>query len=135
MQQYQVSEDARGAELIASREKTTGFSAEDLLRQALGVNIPLTQMQSWVVGLPDGAQQIERDRLGRLSSIVHTDGAIADAAEWQIDFNRYRKFEELDLPRTIVVNGEGIVIELSIRKWLKPDSVDGGRLVIPGIGT
>jgi len=133
LQQYEVSEDAFGAELIADGDKLRGFTAEDLLRQALGVNIPLTQMQSWIVGLPDDATQVERDRIGRLGNIVHIDDL--EDTEWEIEFVRYRKFDELDLPRTIVVNGDDIVIRLSIRKWLKPDTVNSERLVIPGQGS
>lgn len=130
LQQYEVSEDARGAELIADGERIIGYSAESLLRQTLGVDIPLDKMQSWAVGLPAEATDVERDRQGRLSRMTH---ALGD--EWQISFQRYRKFEDLDLPRAIVVAGDGVEIRLNIKKWLKPDESDNGRLVIPGVSS
>ena len=130
LQQYEVSEDINGAELIADGDTLTGYSAEYLLQQALGVDIPLNRMQSWIVGLPTDAGEIERDRRGRLSRMTH-----ATDAEWEIEFQRYRKFEDLDLPRTIRVAGDDVEIRLSIKKWLKPDETNNGRLVIPGVGS
>lgn len=151
LQQYEVSEDTTGAELIADGERITGYSAEYLLRQTLGVDIPLGKMQSWAVGLPGDATEVERDRQGRLSEMIHAPGALSGGAlsgtgtgagiateigeEWQIKFQRYRKFEDLDLPRAIVVAGEGVEIRLNIKKWLKPDEADTGRLVIPGVSS
>lgn len=130
LQQYQVSEGVSGAELIADGDKLTGYSAEYLLQQALGVEIPLKRMQSWVVGLPAEAREVERDRRGRLSKMTHASGT-----EWQIRFLRYRKFEDLDLPRSIVVAGDGVEIRLSIKKWLKPTATENGRLEIPGVSS
>lgn len=130
LQQYQLSEDTNGAVLIADGEKQTGFSSESLLQQSLGIEIPLRRMQSWVVGLPADAQEIERDQRGRLSRMIH----VTDS-EWQIEFQRYRQFEDLDLPRSILVAGDDVEIRLSIKKWLKPDEANNGRLVIPGVGT
>lgn len=130
LQQYEVSENASGAELIVDGDTLRGYSAESLLRQALGVDIPLTPMQSWAVGLPSAAQEVERDRRGRLKKIIH-----ASRAQWEIEFERYRTFEDLDLPRSIVVAGDGVEIRLSIKKWLKPDEAENGRLIIPGVGS
>ena len=57
------------------------------------------------------------------------------SSEWQIEFQRYRKFEELDLPRSIVVAGDGVEIRLSIKRWLKPEEAENRRLEIPGISS
>lgn len=142
LQQYEVSEDASGAELIADGERITGYSAEFLLSQTLGVQIPLYKMQLWAVGLPAEATGIERDRQGRLSEMTHAPGTLSGAFSgeasgeaWQIKFQRYRRFEDLDLPRAIVVAGDGVEIRLNIKKWLKPDETGNGRLVIPGVGS
>ena len=134
LQQYQVSEDVNGAELIADGDRLTGYSAEYLLRQALGVDIPLRHMQSWAVGLPLEAQQVERDRRGRLSKLVH-EASFGATEAWEIEYQRYSRFEDLDLPRTIVVAGDGVEIRLSVKRWLKPETTDNGRLAIPGISS
>jgi len=128
LQRYQLSEGVDGAVLVTGSEKITGYSAEYMLQQVMGVQVPLKRMQSWAVGLPTEADAVERDRRGRLSKMTH----LSDS-EWQIEFQRYRKFEELDLPRSIVVIGEGVEIRLSIKKWLKLAESENGRLVLPDI--
>lgn len=134
LQQYQVSESVNGAELIADGDKITGYSAEYLLQQVLGVEIPLQRMQSWAVGLPTEADEVERDQRGRVRKMTHL-----SSAEWQIEYQRYRRFEGLDqgldLPRSIAVIGEGVEIRLSIKKWLRPEEAENGRLEIPGISS
>jgi len=130
LQQYQVSEDVDGAELIADGDTITGASAEHLLLQVLGVQIPLKRMQSWAVGLPAEADEVERDKRGRLSKVTYQ-----SSSEWEIEFQSYRKFEELELPRSILVAGDDVEIRLSIKKWLKPAEAENRRLEIPGISS
>lgn len=128
---YRLVEDKKGARLYGDKE-IVGSSAEELLRNEMGVSIPLVSMQDWVVGLQGAAAEAERDNEGRLSEILVTE---KDETFWRVNFKRYRQVDDLDLPKTILVTGDGVEIKVSVRKWSKPDSVANDRLIIPGVGS
>lgn len=129
---YRVIEDSDGATLFDGDNETRGQTAESLLRDVIGVTIPLVEMQDWVVGLQGTAKQAKRDRSGRLSNMVIDKD---NETRWRVDFERYSKVDDLDLPKLIVVSNEGIDITLSVQKWTKSDVPSNTRLVIPGIGS
>jgi outer membrane lipoprotein LolB len=134
-QVYRVSQDIYGATLWRDSDPPVyGASADELLLLASGIAIPVEQMRYWAVGLPgDTAQDdIRRDGSGRLRALQVRD---ADSMAWQLEFLRYRTVNAMDLPREIHVSGDGVEIELTIRKWSLPGNVvdDSGRLRIPGI--
>lgn len=129
---YRIVEDGDGATLFDGENETRGHSAESLLRDVIGVTIPLVAMQDWVVGLQGTAKQARRDRSGRLSDMVIDEN---NETRWRVDFERYGKVDDLDLPKLISVSSEGIGIRLSVQKWTKSDARSNTRLVIPGIGS
>lgn len=129
---YRVIEDNTGARLYGGETELQGPSAEMLLRNEIGVGIPLHSMQDWVVGLQGSAKEAQRDSAGRLSRMVVTEN---DKTKWRVNFERYSQVDDLDLPRTILVSGEGLDIKLSVKKWIKPDTVASDRLLIPGVGS
>lgn len=129
---YRVVENSEGARLYGGDTDLEGPSAEALLRNELGVGIPLVDMQEWVVGLQGTAIQARRDRSGRLSRMVVTEN---EETKWRINIERYSQVNDLDLPKTIRVSGDGVDIKLSVKKWTKPDIVANDRLVIPGVGS
>lgn len=128
---YRLVEDKQGARLYGD-EEIAGSSAEELLRDEMGVSIPLVSMQDWVVGLQGAAAEAERDNKGRLSQMLVTEN---NDNRWRVEFERYRQVDDLDLPRTILVSGDGVEIKVSVRKWSKPDTVANDRLIIPGVGS
>ncbi len=127
---YRIVEDKDSATLIDGDNETRGATAEALLRDVIGVAIPLVEMQDWVVGLQGTATQARRDRVGRLSSMVIDRN---DETRWRVNFQRYSKVDDLDLPKVILVSAEGIDITLSVHKWTKSDVPSNTRLLIPGI--
>lgn len=130
VQAIHLSQDQSGAQLTDRSGTIDGESAEQLLLLALGSEVPINQMQAWAVGLPGNATQIVRDEAGKLSSMIASDG---DAKDWKIDFNRYTVYEEMQLPKTIVVVGDGVTINLQFKKWSRAESRDSNRLSIPGV--
>ena len=134
-QVYRVSQDRYGATLWRDSEPPVyGDSADQLLRAASGIAIPVEQLRYWAVGLPGDApdDDLRRDRRGRLRALSLRD---ADGARWQLEFTAYRVVNAMDLPRDINVSGDGVQIALTIRKWSLPGAParDSGRLQIPGI--
>jgi len=98
----------------------------------LGSEVPVSRMQLWLVGLPGDATKIERDEVGRLDSMVVTAG---DSKVWKIDFQRYTVLENMFLPKTVLIEGNGVMIKLSVSKWSRAKPVNNGRLSIPGISS
>lgn len=125
---YRVVENQQGATLTGDGQVYTGPSAELLLLDALGVRIPLINMQDWAVGLQGKANTAKRDRRGRIVRMSVTD---EDQTRWNVNFERYSSVNDLDLPQRIAVTGDGVEIKLSINNWSQPETVDENRLMIP----
>jgi len=124
-------QDSASARLLSKGDEIQGASGEALVRDALGLSLPLDDMQDWAVGLPGRAVAPARDKFGRLSEI-----SVGNAAgeAWQVVFERYAMQDGLDLPRRIRVSGDGLEIRMSVKKWSKPKVASQGRLLIPEIG-
>jgi len=114
--------------LSRNNPEANGPSAQTLLLEALGVQIPLRSMQRWVVGLQGTADDVQRDVAGRITQMVVED---EDRRRWDVVYNRYMKVDNLDLPKSIDVSGNGLAIKLELRKWIKLDVRPENRLQIP----
>ena len=132
IQAFQLSEDENGAQLTNRSGTSNGVNAEQLIKAALGTDVPISRMQLWVVGLPGDATNIERDTSGRLGSMLVADG---DTNVWKVDFTRYTLLEDMYLPRSVFVDGNGVAIKLSVSKWSRAMPVSNGRLSIPGVSS
>ncbi len=132
IQAFDLSEDENGARLTDRSGTAKADDAEQLIKSVLGSEVPISRMQLWVVGLPGDAGQIERDELGRLNSMVVDDG---DAGSWKVDFKRYTVLENMYLPKSVLVEGDGVMITLSVSKWSRAAPVKNERLSIPGVSS
>lgn len=105
--------DARGVELRDSKGSShRAGDAETLVRQTLGVTLPLKGLAWWVVGhvRPDVPYQAETDAEGRLA-VLQQDG-------WRIEFARYTRTEGRFLPGKLVARrGDDLEIRLVVDKW------------------
>jgi len=132
VQAFHLTQNAEGAQLTDRSGVLDGDSAGQLLHAVLGSEVPIDKMQSWAVGLPGDATQIERDSSGRLDTMVVAED---DATDWKVNFRRYTVLESMYLPKSVFVEGDGVTINLSFRKWSRAEPADGGRLTIPGVGS
>jgi len=129
VQTVRLIENQSGARLLSrNNPEANGPSAQTLLLEALGVQIPLRSMQRWVVGLQGTADDVQRDVAGRITQMVVED---EDRRRWDVVYNRYMKVDNLDLPKSIDVSGNGLAIKLELRKWIKLDVRPENRLQIP----
>lgn len=126
-----LSEDDNGAQLTDRERTIRGRDASTLLASILGFDVPVKQMQDWAVGLPGDAQQLNRDDQGRLDDMVVVD----NNTSWQVDFRQYTVIDNMYLPKSVFIQGEGVTIKLSFEKWSRGKPVDSGRLSIPGVDT
>ena len=127
----QLTQTPEGASLIDRDGQTNAPSAEQLLLRATGFIVPISEMQIWAVGLPGNGKELQRDEAGRLTSMVVDEGEI----EWNITYPRYSVVDNIDLPRFVNIDSEGIQIKLSFRRWIRSNQPVSDRLSIPGATT
>ncbi len=86
-------------------------SAEQLLRQQLQMNIPVSELYFWLRGLPapDGPYQWE-------------DQQTLLQAGWHIHFDYFQQVDQRQLPAKIIARQDQLTITLILRGWdLNPD--------------
>lgn len=89
--------------------------AETLVRQALGVTLPLNGLSRWVTGgvRPGSEYQAEADEQGRLA-VLNQDG-------WRIEFSRHTEMAGRNLPGKLVAQrGDDLEIRLVVDRWELP---------------
>lgn len=105
--------DDQGVELRDSEGRLSrAADAEALVRQALGLTLPLQGLAWWVVGnpRPDVPYQAEPDADGRLA-VLRQDG-------WRIEFSRYAQTSGHFLPGKLVARrAEDLEFRLVVDQW------------------
>lgn len=89
--------------------------ADALVRQALGLELPLRGLAWWVMGhpRPGAAYRAEPDEAGRLG--------VLEQDEWRIEFNRYALQGKATLPGKLVARrGEALEVRLVVDHWELP---------------
>lgn len=83
--------------LEADGETLTANSPEDLILQQLGYELPVSQLNYWIKGLPapDSEPQLEFNELNQLISIQQS--------EWTINLVDMRQYGAITLPREVVL--------------------------------
>jgi len=132
IQAVQLTQSPDGAQLIDRSGELSAGSAEQLLQDATGFKVPISELQRWAVGLPGNTTDLRRDQFGRLASMVVEENAI----KWNVNYSRYTVVGDIDLPKVVNIEGDGIKINLSFKKWVQTKQPDGnGRLRIPGVSS
>jgi len=86
-------------------------SVSELVKAETGWHIPVDSLKWWVLGIaaPGTTERLELDQQGRVQ-VMRQDG-------WDISFNRYRQFGEVELPgRMDAVHGE-YRVKMAVSKW------------------
>ncbi len=108
--------DADGVVLTDAKGKVSRApDADALVRQALGLELPLRGLAWWVVGhpRPDAPFRAEADEAGRLAGL--------DQDAWHIDFSRYAPQGNTVLPGKLVARrGEDLEVRLVVDHWELP---------------
>lgn len=108
--------DADGVILTDAKGQThRAPDADVLVRQALGLELPLRGLAWWVVGhpRPDAPYRAEPDEAGRL--------AVLEQDDWHIDFSRYAPQGKVMLPGKLIARrGESLEVRLVVDSWELP---------------
>ena len=85
--------------------------AESLMEQVLGWHLPLGGLHQWVLGMPasDGAAQIERDDIGRISKLRQSG--------WEVRYLRYSGDSPDSTPSRLQLNHQDLQMQLLIDEW------------------
>lgn len=107
---HQVSLKEKGKPVMKAR------SPEALIKKATGWNLPLTQLNYWVRGLPapkNKIKQITPNALGLMAQL--------EQSGWIIDYPSYHQIQHQNqliyLPKKIVASYKDIRLTLVIREW------------------
>ncbi len=108
--------DVAGVTLTDARGRTyRAPDADVLVREALGLELPLSGLAWWVVGhpRPGVAYRGEADEAGRLGVLEQDD--------WRIEFSRYTPSGHSVLPGKLVARrGESLELRLVVDAWEVP---------------
>jgi outer membrane lipoprotein LolB len=89
----------------------TAKSAEDLLAKQWGYNLPVSNMNYWIRGLPvpNVPSKTKYDGQNRLTNLVQSG--------WRIQYPSYAKSGKLDLPNKIFIYSSGLTVKIVVYHW------------------
>jgi outer membrane lipoprotein LolB len=91
---------------------------ENLMQEQLGWALPISQLYSWVRGIPAP----ENDFTAKYDSYHHIKQLTQSG--WLITFNAYQNTDGIDLPQQITMNQADYTITLIIRQWNNQSPTD-----------
>ncbi len=92
-------------------KKVSSNNADELLLQQTGIRLPVNNLYYWVRGLPapGGIQAEQHDKYNHLSQLQQSG--------YTIDFTQYTSVKGIDLPSTIRLVGNGVMVKVIIKHW------------------
>lgn len=92
-------------------------SAEALMQNSFGWQVPVSQLRHWIKGIPAPtqlAESINRNELGLLANLQQLG--------WQLSFSRYGQHGNWQLPGKIIAVREGIRLTIIVKRWYPKSS-------------
>lgn len=92
-------------------KKVSSSNADELLLKQTGIRLPVNNLYYWVRGLPapGGVQSEKHDQYNHLTQLRQ--------AGYDIDFGQYTSVKGIDLPSTIRLVGNGVMVKVIIKHW------------------
>ena len=96
---------------VSNRGRDRAESPEDLLREQLRLDLPVSNLLWWIRGLPapDSRSRITLDGQSHLAQLEQ-DG-------WKVDYQRYTEQNGYALPERIKLYGQNLEVTLVIKDW------------------
>lgn len=102
--------------LTISDEKGRQRSAKDaqmLLHEIIGMDIPLTQLATWLKGEPSQQQDYHVGTNHLLANFTYT----MDGQKWTADYLNYHQEHSPALPRDILLKNEQQTLKIRVTNW------------------
>ncbi|ENM5813497.1 lipoprotein localization protein LolB [Vibrio mimicus] len=91
--------------------------AQSLIRNLIGLDIPIEQLEDWILGLPTQATHYELNEQNTLANLTK----LASTAEWQVEYQRYQAIDwqnqVIPLPDKLKLQQNKTSIQLVISQW------------------
>ena len=103
--------------LHTSDEDITGTNVDTMLRKHFGWVVPVEGLRYWILGLPVPhlVEKMQLDEQGRLASLVQSG--------WHIEYLRYSKDEDIEMPEKMVLEYPQLRVRLVIDRWTRDTDV------------
>ncbi|ENM5904499.1 lipoprotein localization protein LolB [Vibrio mimicus] len=92
--------------------------AQSLIRNLTGLDIPIEQLEDWILGLPTQATHYELNEQNTLANLTK----LASTAEWQVEYQRYQAIDwqnkVVPLPDKLKLQQNKTSIQLVISQWI-----------------
>lgn len=84
---------------------------DSLMAEVLGLQIPVSGMRYWILGIPHpgAATEYDLDPWGRLKMLRQS--------KWVVDFLRYRESGEHELPDKVFMRNDRFEVRLVVSEW------------------
>lgn len=114
-----LSMDAKGATVETyDDQKFNAANGQILIYQLTGLDIPIDDLQGWLLGLPTKADYFKLNENNTLASLDKTSGR----QNWHVDYTRYKEFSwqngNIPLPDRMQLTQQQTSIKLVISKWI-----------------
>lgn len=114
-----LSMDAKGANVETyDDQKFNAANGQILIYQLTGLDIPIDNLQGWLLGLPTKADYFKLNENNTLASLDKTSGR----QNWHVDYTRYKEFSwqngNIPLPDRMQLTQQQTSIKLVISKWI-----------------
>ncbi|KPA52744.1 membrane protein [Photobacterium leiognathi subsp. mandapamensis] len=90
-----------------------GTDATQLVQQLTGIQLPLSQMRDWLIGLPTGADTYQLNNNDQVAYLAKD----INGQVWEMHYNTYNG-QSPALPTQMVLNQGKLKIKIKISHWL-----------------
>ncbi|WP_305420888.1 lipoprotein insertase outer membrane protein LolB [Photobacterium leiognathi] len=90
-----------------------GTDATQLVQQLTGIQLPLSQMRDWLIGLPTGADTYQLNNNDQVAYLAKD----INGQVWEMHYNTYND-QSPALPTQMVLNQGKLKIKIKISHWL-----------------
>jgi outer membrane lipoprotein LolB len=92
-------------------KKVSSTNADELLLKQTGIRLPVSNLYYWVRGLP-APGDIQAEKHDEYNHLVQL-----QQSGYTIDFTQYTSVKGIDLPSTIRLVGNGVMVKVIIKHW------------------
>lgn len=97
----------------------TSYHPTKLIQQHIGWPLPIGQLRYWVKGIPAPVKSAN-DQISGLK--FNNNGELSQLNQngWQVDYSKYTQFNNVNLPRKVVLRQQQAKITVIINEWQLP---------------
>ncbi|MDO7711100.1 MAG: lipoprotein insertase outer membrane protein LolB [Pseudomonadota bacterium] len=105
-------DDRQAVLTMTNGQKISATDPEVLIKEALGIQLPVSALRDWVRGIPYSSIKVDRlelDAQGQVTHLVQQD--------WDISLLKYVPFGNYSLPTKIFIKNQDLSLRLAVTRW------------------